>query len=301
MRKLAFLLLFFDASFTTVAQERYLDSLFSEITKSIYTYKDTLQLDIYSAQKGSNTERPLLLVVHGGGFMGGIRDSKYEAKFSRAMAAKGYLVASMDYRLTLQGKSFGCDCPAKSKIETFRNATEDIVDAFHFVSQIQNLTFNHNKVILIGSSAGAEAVLNTAFLQDHYSFADLFDKPIKIAGVISLAGAMVNSDYIIKNNAVPTLFIHGQKDSLVPYATAPHHYCAIGNKGYLMLNGPKTMVARLKALNTSYLLAYAPSGNHEWSNLGYAYTQLIAEFINEAVLKGKLVQTEIDIEHSNEN
>lgn len=301
MKKLAFLLLVFGASFTIVAQERYVDSLFSETTKSTFTYKDTLQLDIYSAQKGSNTERPLLLVVHGGGFMGGIRDSKYETKFSRAMAAKGYLVASIDYRLTLQGKSFGCDCPAKSKMETFRNSTEDIIDALDFVRQIQNLTFNQNKVILVGSSAGAEAVLNTAFLQKHYSFEDLFDKPFKFAGVISLAGAMVDADYITENNAVPTLLIHGQKDSLVPYATAPHHYCDPETKGYLILEGARTIANKLKHLNASYLLAYAPNGNHEWSNLGYTYTQLIAAFINEAILKGDLVQKEIDIEHSNQN
>lgn len=295
MKKATFFLLLFCTSIFAEAQKRYIDSLFSKITKSTYTYKDSLQLDIYAANKDKNPGRPLLLVVHGGGFMGGIRDSKYETKFSRAMAAKGYLVASIDYRLTLQGKSFGCACPASTKIETFKNATEDILDALSFLGLKKDLVYDRNKILLVGSSAGAEAVLNTAFLQDHYSFADLFNKPFKFSGIISLAGAMVNADYINKNNAVPTLLIHGQKDSLVPYATAPHHYCNPGTKGFIMLDGPKTIVDKLKALNTSYLLAFAPNGNHEWANLGYNYTQLIAEFIYEAVLEGKLIQTEEDI------
>ena len=86
------------------------------------------------------------------------------------------------------------------------------------------------------------------------------------------------------------------KDPLVPYATAAHHYCGIDTKGYIILSGARTVADKLRNLDTSYLLAYAPHGNHDWSWLGYKYTDLVAKFINDTVLEGKLIQTEEDIE-----
>ena len=283
-------------STTGWTQKRYVDSLFSKIDEETFTYKDSLQLDVYSASKDNNKGRPLILVVHGGAFMGGSREGLGEIKFSRIMAAKGYLVASIDYRLTLQGKSFGCDCPADQKIETFRAATDHILDALYYLSN-SKFAYDRSKIILLGSSAGAEAVLNTAFLQQHFAFDDLWEKPITISGVISLAGAMVDADYITKENAIPTLLVHGMKDTLVPYATAAHHYCNIGTKGYIILSGARTIADKLRLCETSSLLAYAPNGNHDWSWLGYKYSNMIAEFIDEAVLENKLIQTEIDIEN----
>ena len=278
------------------AQQRYVDSLFTQIEKKTFTYKDTLQLDVYTARKDKNESRPLLLVVHGGAFAGGKRDYRNEVEFSRTMAAKGYMVASMSYNLTLKGKSFGCDCPANQKIETFRSATRDILDALHYLSNSKALGFDRSTVVLVGSSAGAEAVLNTAFMQRHFAFSDLVTEPVHIKGVVSLAGATVDADYITEENAIPTLFVHGMDDGLVPYATAAHHYCKEGTKGFIILDGARTIANKLRALDTSYFLAFAPNGNHDWSWLGYHYPQLIATFINETVLEHKLIQTELDIE-----
>ncbi|WP_276166322.1 alpha/beta hydrolase [Zobellia alginiliquefaciens] len=284
---------------STQAQEVYLDSIHAKIGKETFTYSDTLKLDFYSSEKGVVPNRPLLILVHGGGFSGGKRDNFLESGFSEAMAKRGYAVASISYSLR-KGKSFGCDCPSTEKIETFKSVSADVLKATRFlIGKSAKLNFDKNKIILVGSSAGAEAVLNTAFLQYHPDFKKLPYGDIKFAGVVSFAGAVLNADYIVKNNAVPTLLFHGKKDKLVPFGTAPHHHCIASAAGYLMLDGSRTIAERLKVLNTSCTLVYDPNGSHDWANLPYAQVDLISEFILQNVLNGKLIQSHVRMSPKN--
>jgi para-nitrobenzyl esterase len=258
----------------------------SKITKQTFQYKDTLQLDFYTLDKAQSVDRPLLVLVHGGGFASGKRDGADESKFCEAMAQKGYAIASINYRLTRKNDPFSCDCATEKKMNTFVSASEDLADALSYLTLEQQLQFNRNQIILIGSSAGAETVLHSAYMSHHYRFKHI--QPIKISGVISFSGAMVNGSYISKTNAVPALFIHGKKDKLVPYDTAPHHYCSEDKAGYLMLDGPLTLAHKLKKLKTSYILAFHPDGGHEWANKAFSQTELVQKFIDDIVLENKI-------------
>ncbi|MCB0474337.1 MAG: alpha/beta hydrolase [Flavobacteriaceae bacterium] len=275
---------------TLIAFVFYLHSAWAqEVNKQTFTYRDTLKLDFYTTVKNIDTARPLLVVVHGGGFSGGNRDSESEVKFARAMAGAGYAVASISYRLTMKGKSFGCDCPAGDKIDTFVAAAEDIADAVLYLhKRSESLRFDSNKTILSGSSAGAEGVLDAVFMRDDYRFRHIPEFPV--AGVISMAGAVVNKEYITANNRVPVLFFHGAKDNTVPYGTAAHHYCKPDETGYLILDGPEAMIEKLKEFHDSYIIAFDPEGKHEWSWLAYSHVDLIKQFIEHQVLKGEFEQ-----------
>lgn len=257
------------------------------------TYKDTLQLDFYSPEGKARTDRPLIVLVHGGGFSGGNRDGIGETAFCSEMAVSGYAVASISYRLTRKGASFGCDCPARDKVSTFVKASEDLADALSFLRAQEQLVFDRNMIVLAGSSAGAETVLNAAFMGDHYEFSHV--GPLGASGLISFAGAVLDGDYIRKENALPTLFFHGEKDELVPFGTSPHHYCSPGADGYLILDGPANMTERLSAAGVSHILAFDPEGGHEWANEGYRHTELIRHFIEQLVRNGKFEQTKMRV------
>jgi len=266
-----------------------------KIEKQTFTYKDTLQIDFYSVKEKTNTNRPLLVLVHGGGFSSGKRDGIRQTAFCEKMAANGYAVASINYRLTRKNKSFSCDCPTEDKIDTFIKASEDVTDALLFLhKESETLLFNKNKTVLIGSSAGAEAILNTAFMLDDYRFKHIAKTPV--AGIVSFSGAMLNTDYINQKNAIPTLFFHGVKDNLVPYTTAPHHYCDTDEEGYLILYGAKSIADKLQELNTSYILAFDPEGKHEWSNIAFEKTDIIHYFVEEIILKQKFIQLTYKLE-----
>lgn len=189
--------LFFTVQSTFAQEQRYRDAIFPKIEKDVHTYSDTLKLDFYFAKEDTTTDKPLLLLVHGGGFAGGKRDNVLEGNFSRDIAKRGYAVASISYRLTRKGKSFGCDCPTKEKIATFLSASEDILRATQYlVDRANDLKFDKDTIILIGSSAGAEAVLNTIFMRFHHDFRTLPYGDLTFSGVISLAGAVLDIDYI---------------------------------------------------------------------------------------------------------
>ncbi|PHR99008.1 MAG: lipase [Leeuwenhoekiella sp.] len=284
--------------FSLRAQQKYEGQVYADLVKSTHTYTDTLKLDFYTATQNKNdNSRPLIVLVHGGGFSGGKRDNAQETEFSQTMAAKGYAVASISYHLTRKGKAtgFGCDCQASEKLETFKQTTTDILDALGYLKSNPDFSFDPEKIILAGSSAGAEGILNTAYMAQHPDFKDLGNYP-KIAAVISLAGAVVDARYITSENAVPGFFIHGDADNLVPYSSDPHHFCPYESPGFLPLDGDAFIAAKLKELNASYTLLTAPGGNHDWAGLGYEYTIEIAGFLNAVVNEQQLMQHEESVE-----
>lgn len=276
---------------------RYLTQVFTEVKNRTITYHrgetESLQLDLYQPVGDELRARPLILYVHGGGFAGGSRDELRYRQFALRMARRGFAVASMSYRLTMKGKSFSCDQAAKNKILTFKYAAEDIWRATNFiVSRAEQLGIDKNKIVLAGSSAGAEAVLHAAY----WNAGDLRDLPerpslpkdFRYGGVISMAGALLDTSLITKDNAIPTLLFHGTCDNLVPFGTAPHHYCDESDKGYLMLHGANSIAKRLHHLNASYWLVAQCGGAHEWNDRPlFDFVQPMSKAVLEMVMEGK--------------
>jgi predicted esterase len=277
-------------SYSLTGQERYSALSFDDINTETYTYStkdgENLKLDIYLPQYDSEIERATIIYVHGGGFSSGKRDSEDIKEFCSKMAGYGYVVASISYRLTRKDKpgAFGCDCPADEKLNTFQAAVEDIQDAtFFLIENREQFGINPQKIILAGSSAGAEAVLKTAY-QSPYCYG-LESGPVSFAGVISMAGAIADTISIYDESAVPSMLFHGTDDNLVPYATAPHHYCAENKPGFIILHGSFTIAQKLEKLNTPYWLHTTCGGAHEMSNKPMTiYFDEIVEFCYSFVI-----------------
>ncbi len=209
---------------TTVvfSQVRYLEQSFDEILTETYTYStkkgENLDLDVYMPEYDSELKRPTLIYVHGGGFSNGTRDQNGVPEFCSNIASYGYVVVSISYRLTRKGMpgGFGCDCPASDKLNTFYAAVEDLQDAtFFMIENREQFAIDPQKIIIAGSSAGAETVLNTAY-QPQYCYG-LDSGPVSYAGVISMAGAIPDTTVIYDESAIPSLLFHGTDDNLVPY------------------------------------------------------------------------------------
>lgn len=283
-----------------LAQERYIEDIFEvedPVTKT-YSVKngEELKLDIYSPSNDTVQARPLIVFMHGGGFGGGTRTNDAEVKFAEAAAQKGYVAVQISYRLTRIGQSFGCDYEAEGKMKTFRLAAEDFMDALDFMlKNKREYRIDPSKVIVGGSSAGAEAVLNAVY-NERLMFEDLSRyQDLEIAGVFSLAGAIVDARYIIEENAVPGVFFHGTEDNLVPYGTAPHHWCERGKPGYIILDGSHSITERLKELDSSYLLYSFEGGRHEYSGMPFDYFPEVFSFFKNIFLQGEKMQIHISI------
>jgi poly(3-hydroxybutyrate) depolymerase len=250
------------------AQERYKEEITDSVRIETFTYSfkegKSLDMDVYFPAVDHETSRPLIFYVHGGGFSGGSRNEPGIKKYCKILARHGYVVSSISYRLTRQGTktAFGCDCPALDKLNTFNEAVEDVQDAtFFMIKYREKMGIDPQKIILSGSSAGAEAVLNAAY-QPPYCFG-LDSGPVSYAGVISMAGAVPDTSRIFAESAIPSLLFHGTCDNLVPYASAPHHYCKESDAGYLILHGSYTIAEKLKKLRTPYWLYTYCNAAHE--------------------------------------
>jgi len=271
-------------------QERYLEPLFDSVSVQTFTYatKDgqNLDLDVYTPWGDAEEQRPLVLYVHGGGFSGGTRNSADIVSFCTRLAGCGYSSASITYRLTRQNEptGFGCDCPATAKLNTFRSAVEDLQDAtFFLVQNRESLGINPQQIILAGSSAGAETVLNTAY-QPPMCYG-LESGPVSYGGVISMAGAIPDTFRIFPDSAIPSLLFHGTCDNLVPYASASHRYCQPKEPGYLPLFGSYPISRKLAQLGMPCWLHTTCGGAHEMASKPMdAYFNEIVTFCRDFVI-----------------
>ena len=272
---------------------------FAQVKMTTYTYAikglDTLKMDVYTPKNMKKSDSvPVLLWMHGGGFVGGDRAYTSEKKLAELAANNGYLGVFISYRLSRKGQltGFGCDCPKSEKLLTFKNAAIDFLDAAKFIYQNKNVFgADTTKIIAGGSSAGAEGMLDAVYMREYF-VDDL--KPyqnIKFAGVFSLAGAMVNADYITMNNALPSAFFHGTADNLVPYGSSAHHECSADRVGYLMLDGSATIVDKLKKLEKPYYFYKVIGGKHELSSIPFEHLDDVFTFFDETIVKKEIIQT----------
>ncbi len=269
-------------------------------TKETFTYaikeKDTLKLDVYKPEKIDSSDKlPTLLWIHGGGFAGGARDYKDDAQLGEVMAKKGWVMASVSYRLLRKGTptGFGCDCPKEDKLETFRQAVIDYYDAANYiVEHAEALNINVDKIISGGSSAGAEIVLNAVYMKEYFIKHLENYSSVKFQGVWSLAGAIVDVDYLIQDNAIPAALFHGTDDGLVPFGTAPHHYCTSDKPGYLWLDGSETIAKKLEALEAPFYFYMVKGGHHELASIPYdKRLDDVLAFFQKTAFGDEIIQT----------
>ena len=253
------------------------------------TYYQGLEMDIYLPESGGDF--PVVLFVHGGGFSGGSRNSPEIIDFGDFLNRNGIAMVSISYRLNMKGRGFGCDIPAAEKLQTFADAALDASRATKYlIENVRETGIDPSRIILCGSSAGAETVLHLAYWKEASTFdgRPVLPSDFKYAGVISFAGALMDDQLITAANVIPTMMIHGTCDNLVPYGYAPHHYCGKSDTGYLMLHGAGSLATRIKNLDAPYYLITVCGGNHDWA--GRPMNEMreeILDFINTDILEGQ--------------
>jgi predicted peptidase len=293
MKGVITILVFIGLTAFDAVSQRYENQIFNEVDIQTQVYLETdaeeLKMDIYQPKNDQVENRPLLLFVHGGGFAGGARDEYAIMEFCKNMARRGIVAVSMSYTLTMKGQSFGCNQAVENKMNTFKQSGIEISEAtVHLLNQTKELRIDPSKIILTGSSAGAEAVLHAAFWPEANT---PLPEDFQYGGLISMAGAVYDLDLINKKTAIPMQFFHGTCDNAVPYGTAPHHYCDESDSGYLLLHGAGSIVKKLEELHQGYYLVTGCNGNHSWSGKPFfSFRSEIADFVYHDVVLGKFRQ-----------
>jgi para-nitrobenzyl esterase len=191
-----------------------------------------LQLDIYQPAIDTLARRPLIIYCHGGDFTSGARNSAWPVKFCQAFAKRGYVTASIDYRLGI-GSAGDADV-----ISAQIRAVQDAKAAVRFFKQTAAEQGNPyridvGQIYIAGEGSGGIIVLQMAYLNSSDQLAEVTDPSIltdlngiegttalpytsNINGVISLSGAILNLDWV-SNSTLPLIMVHGSKDTAIPY------------------------------------------------------------------------------------
>lgn len=188
-----------------------------------------LKLDIYQPAGDLHTNRPLLLLTHGGGFYIGNKQSETERLMANWFTKLGYVVASIDYRMGFRFK--GGDIERSGY-----KAIQDVHAALRYLSHhAKELRIDPNQVFLAGTSAGAIASLNVAFLDNSErpktTYAYLLKKDLgdietgcnnytetfDVKAVMNMWGAITDTLYIDPEKNIPVISFYGDQDDIVPF------------------------------------------------------------------------------------
>jgi len=196
------------------------------------------RMDIYF-QQSSAQPTPLIINIHGGGWKNGVKES--QGGFNPFFKA-GFAVANVEYRMTPQAK-------APAAIEDVRCAL------IYMIKNAKQFNIDINKIVVMGGSAGGHLALMAGLLGNNHAFDNNCkgSEKIKVAAIIDKYGIADVWDWAyglhgpeikksnsakdwmgdkkndeafaksvspvsyINKNSPPTLIIHGNADSTVPY------------------------------------------------------------------------------------
>ncbi|MEH2195461.1 MAG: alpha/beta hydrolase [Nostoc sp.] len=209
-----------------------------------------LKLNLYRNKKTGL--RPILIVIHGGGWIKGSKDDGDEPFFAPYFNW-GFSVVNIDYRLASTALA-----PA---------AVEDSICALRWVIRnAAKYNFDTKKIVLTGFSAGGHLALTAGTIPNVTKFDQLCpgNEPLKVASIINWSGITDVNDLLIGHNqkyfalqwfgnkitsrklelaksispinfvrrGLPSILtIHGEKDTFVPYSHATRLHQALRNIG----------------------------------------------------------------------
>lgn len=193
----------------------------------LFVQRDTcaLYLDIYYPAAGAETvlgdhEKPTVLFVFGGGFIGGRRSDPFVRHWFERLNADGYGVVAIDYRLGMKGYKVGKGLSGAFKAaDRFRLSqdvgVEDVFSAMEFLAAHPELGVDTDNVVLAGSSAGAIISLASVYAVANGKA----PAGIRFKGVMSFAGAIISTSGKpkFKQAPCPMLLFHGTEDGAVAY------------------------------------------------------------------------------------
>jgi acetyl esterase/lipase len=202
------------------APVRYLDEVFT----SVKALEDvpygavlqdgrsvTLRLDLYAPAGDKTSTRPLIIWVHGGGFSKGDKASPQTVDLATAFARRGFVAASINYRLSSGGCDAGLELDSGCT-EAITDARADALDAVAFLRKnAATYGIDPDRIAIGGTSAGAITAVNVAFSSNGNPTSGV-TAAVSISGAEAIAGA--------DQGDAPVLLFNGTDDPVVPYRLA---------------------------------------------------------------------------------
>jgi len=228
-------------------EERYQEEIFDNIyiTSGVYygtnineglfgSSNEDLYLDIYEPYGDDLENRPVVIFMFGGSFVGGSRTSSDIVELCTRYAKMGYVAVAIDYRLTLDLILFANETTA---YKAAAKGIHDLKGAIRFLRMNDQLyndyRIDSDRIYAGGVSAGGISAVNAAYLNLESEVPDFIEEWMEdnggiegnsgnlgydssFHGIINLCGAVGQTEWIVEND-IPIVSLHGTTDDIVPY------------------------------------------------------------------------------------
>jgi len=213
-------------------------------------------LDIYR-RKDRSTARPVVIHLHGGGFVQGGK-SRESVTLLNQLADHGWFCVSANYGLRSQGAF------PQSLVDTKRVIAWVRAHAGEYGADM-------DQIFLVGGSAGGHLALSAALTASDPRFQPGFEQAdTRVAGAVTLYGylgsrsadAASSPAGLARPDAPPILIVHGAKDTAIPFA------------------GPRSVAASLRSVSRSPVVyAELPDTQHDFDFFASVRARLAANAI----------------------
>jgi len=217
------------------------------LTKNIYFGENlsengklyTLLLDVYEPLVNNPSLRPLVILIHGGSFTGGGKETGEVRWICEDLARHGILAASINYRVESDPLSL---ISQEKMVKAVIRAVEDTKAAIRFfykhINEDNVYGIDPAYIFVGGTSAGSITALHTIFMDEFEILKPEYKDWVRdlgidtvfmhgnsgnpgyadsVAGLINISGAIVDLDYLNNNSDINILNIHNSIDLTIPY------------------------------------------------------------------------------------
>ncbi|MDP6908702.1 MAG: alpha/beta hydrolase [Flavobacteriales bacterium] len=231
------------------ASERYLSNVFqssvsqdvvygnSPALTAVYvaenvTVNQDMTMDIFFPVGDDLPKRPAVMLAYGGGYLFGTKEDEDVWTTCDSLAKKGYVTASINYRMNLNVAS------TASAVRAIYRAAQDYSAALRFLKEYADTyRIDTNYIFVGGVSAGGFSAMHAVFLDENERPESTFQSGIgginpdlgcvscagnnyahsnNVRGIVNLWGALMDTAYIQQDELIPMTLFHGTSDLIVP-------------------------------------------------------------------------------------
>lgn len=292
--------------------ERFHDFVFagSTVTSNItygsnVTYSNStqsLKMDVYEPTGDVSTARPLVIVAHGGSFVGGSKTGTDVVPLCKDFAKLGYVAASIDYRLGMTHFPVGGPPDSTDAGAAVMRAVHDGRAAIRWFKQNARIGGNTykidtNNIYFAGVSAGGFIALHIAYMDHLSEFPSYVDTTgqyglhggiegqsgnpgydSRVKAIVNICGALGDTTWMQAGDT-PLLSLHGNRDNTVPYGSAEIYL--LGVYPLLQVDGSSSVALRAdhvgieNCFKTYYNQDHVPEVGTSANNLAYYDTTIV--------------------------
>jgi para-nitrobenzyl esterase len=229
-----------------------------------------LMMDIYEPQGDAAGDRALVIVAHGGSFVGGSKTGTDVVPLCKDLAKLGYVAVSIDYRTGMTHFPVGGPPDSTDAGAAVMRAVQDGRAAVRYFRKniaVGGNTYriDPNNIYFAGVSAGGFIALHIAYMDQLSEFPSYVDTtatgttpqyglfggieglsgnpgyPSNVKAIVNLCGALGDVAWMQAGDE-PVLSLHGNNDNTVPYGSAVIYL--LGSYPLLVVDGSETIAAR---------------------------------------------------------